>query len=553
MANQYSAEKKTLGELLSLTSPNIEVPEWQRNYSWETSEVETFWQDLVNFSDQYPDDNITDQEYFLGSIVMVLSGSTHELLDGQQRLATATILLSVIADALLDYRQDAATRLIQKYITDYDDATGENAYKLTLNRYDRTFFRAEIQDRREGGGEPTPELQSHRLIRAARLFFQQRLRQLGEEAGEGKPAFDAALRVSRVLTDHMSVVAVSSQDADNAATVFETLNDRGIGLSTPDLLRNLILRRATDDDSRERIIDYWQTVLEIEEEAKVDEFLRHYWLSQRGDVKTRSLYREMKATITDEETDSLQFSEDLAETALVYRDLVAARENDGEQRRMLEAVSMLGAKALMPALLSAYAVGNEGQKRRLTQALIALFVRHNLIGSRESTVLERTVYTVARDLRANGDFDAAVESLRALAPDDHEFQERFKRASVPRRASARYLLREIEHQKRVTQEVAVEAPDRVHVEHIYSLTPAGERWASHEAWVNRLGNQTLLAGRLNTSIRNSDFETKKREAYCQSDILMTKELCDLDSWNSEAVEKRQAELSEHVVEIWKFP
>ncbi|MCH7999347.1 MAG: DUF262 domain-containing protein, partial [Chloroflexi bacterium] len=123
MPNQYSSEKLTVGQLLSVTSPPIQVPDFQRNFSWKTTEVETFWQDLTSFSDKYPGDTITEQEYFLGSIVMVNLGGSRLLLDGQQRLATATILLSIVRDFVHPYREDAATRIAQRYITDFDDAT----------------------------------------------------------------------------------------------------------------------------------------------------------------------------------------------------------------------------------------------------------------------------------------------------------------------------------------------------------------------------------------------------------------------------------------------
>jgi len=91
---RYDAARQTLGALLSTTSPRIEVPEWQRSYSWDAPQIETFWQDLIAFSDQYPGDNIIGEEYFLGSIVLVIGGPTNHLLDGQQRLATGTILLA---------------------------------------------------------------------------------------------------------------------------------------------------------------------------------------------------------------------------------------------------------------------------------------------------------------------------------------------------------------------------------------------------------------------------------------------------------------------------
>src|SRR5680860_387979 len=121
---RYEAGRQSIVILLSTTSPRIEVPEWQRSYSWDAAQIETFWQDLVAFDQHYPDDNISGEEYFLGSIVLVTGGATNLLLDGQQRLATATILLSALRDARKSYVGDAATRLQSKYISDFDDASG---------------------------------------------------------------------------------------------------------------------------------------------------------------------------------------------------------------------------------------------------------------------------------------------------------------------------------------------------------------------------------------------------------------------------------------------
>ena len=96
----YGARPMTIGTLLSITSPRITVPYWQRSYSWGNREIDTFWQDLLSFDNHYPKDNISGQQYFLGSIVLVTEGTTNLLLDGQQRHATATILLSALRDAL---------------------------------------------------------------------------------------------------------------------------------------------------------------------------------------------------------------------------------------------------------------------------------------------------------------------------------------------------------------------------------------------------------------------------------------------------------------------
>jgi uncharacterized protein with ParB-like and HNH nuclease domain len=173
MASKYSPEKKTLGNLLSLTNPPIVVPDWQRNYSWTTSEVETFWNDLVQFEAAYPGDTINAQEYFLGSVVIVDNAVSHLLLDGQQRLATSAVLLSVIRDYLKRSSRDAATRIQTRYLSDFDDAADRTTYKMTLNTYDRDFFKREVLESRDGDYAP-PEcsIESHRLVRQARAFFE---------------------------------------------------------------------------------------------------------------------------------------------------------------------------------------------------------------------------------------------------------------------------------------------------------------------------------------------------------------------------------------------
>ena len=243
---RYEANRQTIGALLSTTSPRIVVPDWQRSYSWSSREIETFWQDLIAFDERYTGDTIEGEEYFLGSIVLVTGGPTNLLLDGQQRLATATILLSALRDACRSHKDDAATRLQNKYICDFDDATNKTTPMLTLNVYDRDFFRSEIQDESAiDHPRPSPDLRAHTLIRKAREFFESQISSHSNTLGGGQAAFLWNLRIVRVLCDHMSIVAVSSSDEDNASAVFETLNDRGIGLSTPDLLRNLLLRRRS--------------------------------------------------------------------------------------------------------------------------------------------------------------------------------------------------------------------------------------------------------------------------------------------------------------------
>jgi hypothetical protein len=551
MPDLYTPVKRTIGDLLSTTSPRIVVSDYQRDFSWTESEADVFFRDLIAFSSRYPDKNVDLQEYFLGSMVLVTGGTDHLLLDGQQRLATATILLSVIRDHLNLYDKNAATRLGLKYMYDNDDSTGDRWYKLTLNRYDAEFFRREVQDGATTAKLPAT-LESHRLILKVRRYFQEKFDEKYKELGGGKAAFEWSLRIMKVLLNHMSAVVVSSSDEDNASNVFETLNDRGISLSTPDLLRNLVLRRAASDAQREEIIDAWRTVFEIEEEVKIEDFLRHYWISRKGDIKSRKLYHEMKSVITEQDIPSLLFSQDLQLSSITYRQIVSATDDDPQVREQLLAIKMLGAKALLPAVLSAYAFGEAAARIDFLRELVSVYVRYAVVSALEVSRLEDVVYALAKDLATTGNFVAAKASLAEIKPTNDTFAKRFATFQTTRRESQRYMLYEIENYERreanKTGELQLAGPDKVHVEHIYAQKPE-KRFPDHQDLVNRFGNLTLLDAKLNQTIQNGLFAAKC-PSYEKSDVLITRRLLDYPDWDRESIDDRQKKLAEKAVAIW---
>lgn len=555
MPSKYTPEKRTIGNLLSMTNPPIKVPDWQRNYSWTTSEADVFWSDLVRFNGMYPADNMDDQEYFLGSVVLVDQKDSHLVLDGQQRLATSAILLSAIRDFVRPLKNDAATRISQRFLTDIDDAQNRRIYKITLNRYDREFFKREVLEERDDDYQaPIPNLESHRLIRNNRSFFVGALSDASAHLDTGEERLKFALRIQTVLTNHMSVVAVISQDEDNAANVFETLNDRGIGLSTADLLRNLIMRRARENEVQE-IGDLWAEILSIDNDAKMNEFIRHYWISNEGDVKTQSLYREIKSSISAKNIESLTFSRSLKDASGVYRDIALGQHDSNSISRILSGIVELGAKLLYPIALTALQTKTPEEAELITSASVATYVRHSVVGGLENSKLENKIYRLAKELRGSISTEDAISELRDFAPTDEQFENAFARAKVSRRATQRYLLRALEEARRTTEEVEVAPPSRVHVEHVYPQTPApNDRWPNHDAMIDRLGNLSLLGQRLNAGARNGTID-QKRPFYAQSALLLSNELADSTNWpewNEDAIDRRQGQMAKEAVAIWKI-
>jgi len=348
-------------------------------------------------------------------------------------------------------------------------------------------------------------------------------------------------------------VAIVSQDENNAALVFETLNDRGIGLSTPDLLRNLVMRRA-QDNQLEEIASLWGEILESETDVKLKIFLRHYWVSHRGDIKTQSLYREIRDYILENDVESLAFSRQLRDSSLVYRDIVNAQHETPDVNQHLVDLNELGASVMYPVALSAFeTIQDVNELSRFLRTCVIAYVRHNVVARLESSVLEDAVFGLGRVLRENRNVNVPMETLRDVAPNDLTFVEAFRAATVTNRAAARYVLRTIEISRRRTEELEVALPPKVHVEHIYPQTPPhAERWPEHSRVLNRLGNLTLLSRRLNAAIRNGSFEAK-RPAYAQSELLITQELQNFNQWSPAAIDERQTALAENAAAIWAYP
>lgn len=545
----YQPNKRTIGELLAMTSPSIIVPDWQRNYSWQSTNIDTFWNDILLFERRSGAE--ISGEYFLGSLVLVNSSGKLLLLDGQQRLATSTILLSVIRDRLATFNMDAANQIQNNFLTSYDFAKKKEINKLRLNIYDKEYFKRLILEKRDSSYvEPQPEIGSHYLIKSARDYFSGVFSKKYLDLPPEK-AFEWALRIQNILTNHMTVISVTSDDEDSAAEVFETLNDRGIGLSTPDLLRNLVIRRA-DEGQQEEIVELWGNVISFQSDGAVKNFLRHYWVSHYGDVKSQSLYREIKATILEKGISSAALSKSMSDSASLYRDLIKAEVDDEECSNMLESVQAFGAGSgiMFPAILSIFEALTEKQQQKALNALINVFVRDGLIGQRENSVLENRFHSAARLLRENNDLTDFCSRINQGALDDQEVEQAFKRLSMNHNGARRYILFKIEQSTRGTAELTVNAPSKVHVEHVYPQTPdVVDRWQNHDRQVNRIGNLSLLDGRLNSTIKNGPFEAKK-SYYAKSEINITNALASLDAWDEAAITTRQNKFAELAPSIW---
>jgi Protein of unknown function DUF262 len=298
-----------------LSSSEFRVPTYQRSYAWKETAVQDFWDDLRNALDA------GDPDYFLGTLVLTAEGDSRRttVIDGQQRLATTTLLLAALRDVWVEREEaDQATELEKDYLSVFDRRSKAREPRLILNEEDDTFFRELVIEQ----SDPDAKRESHERLRTALTYLTTQL--TADAAAHGKRAEDRLIAWADFMDDRATVITVTVPTEADAFVIFETLNDRGARLTIGDLLKNFLFMRSKD--RLETVKTSWvQALNELDLAAETDEFvtfLRHHWSSMHGAVRERELYRAIKDDITTP-AKATKYAAQLAEAADLYAALAS--------------------------------------------------------------------------------------------------------------------------------------------------------------------------------------------------------------------------------------
>ena len=330
VSGAFASSPAKVGDLLttsSLPSERIVVPTFQRGYMWKKKHVEAFWQDVDKQRIQSRTKGA--DPHFFGPIV-TLSKPAEEmiwLLDGQQRIATATILLCVLRDVAREITKqtgmqaggDFAAKLQLQCVYDED-----GGYALEMGETDLLYFRNTIQTDPPTSTKATNL--THRNIKTARATL---WGEVISVTGAIQPQMDAILAVESlkeirktVITGSvMARIPVNSQEA--AFKIFTTLNDRGLRLSPPDLLLSYLMETAQEADRKE-IRATWTQMIQKMGTHDIHDFLRALWVSRYGDLKKDELFTALKNYIEHNHVGSLDFAKQCGDECDDYMQLAMA-------------------------------------------------------------------------------------------------------------------------------------------------------------------------------------------------------------------------------------
>jgi uncharacterized protein with ParB-like and HNH nuclease domain len=551
------------------------VPKYQRSFAWGADEIEELWEDLMAAIAR-------EGEYFLGTMVLHRrQAGLLEIIDGQQRLASITMIFSAIRNVFLASR-DARAEQIELSFLGAKDFSRDSALtpKLVLNYTNNESF---VQHVLESRDLQTVEAvlrdkslhPSNRLLLQAYRFFLSRV--TSEAAAKGTQADDFLVPLIDTLRSQVKLITIPVTSEEDANLFFESLNARGKELAISDLVKNRLYLETGDQVTRAQQL--WEQMENELGRQPIPEYLRHYWIAKKADAKTvnvreKQLYRMIAQDIGGKKPNALRLLEDLRTSASDYSrisDYDLWPDDPAFDDAFADSLSdlrLFRVTQCNPLLLNAIQkFANSADIARTFRIVANFSFRYFIVGNQSPGNLERVSAGIAREIRTGtyASPNHVADALRAVSPDP-AFRSDFSYATFPKSRGkiARYALAKLSnHLARRAKKGGgdlVVSPDarQVNLEHILPQD-VPEPWRSNfpkgedpETYVRRIGNLTLLNAKVNREVADASFAEKKRTALDVSAVPLNFYFRTINQWGPQQVDERQDNLAKTAIEVWKL-
>ncbi len=566
-ATNFKTENNTFRKLIG-NGLSYRIPRFQRDYSWTDEEWEDLWLDLMGTLQPGG-----EAAHYLGYLVLQSpDDKTFEVIDGQQRLTTVTILILAILkqlQRLVEAGKEAAdnaqriTQIRQTYIGYLDPVTLVSRPKLVLNRNNNSYFQDYLVPL---GHLPKRGFRaSEHLLRKAFEWFDKRI---GETLKQepGNPGRRLA-QLAEDLTDRLFFTVITVTDELNAYKVFETLNARGVRLSATDLLKNYlfsVLDRGGENDHALRSLEgRWEAMVGRLGAESFPDFLRVHWNSRRPFARQAELFKTIRGQIKTREA-VFQLLRDMEEDLDTYLALSSPEVSDWsrELKALAGTLRTFNVRQPFPLLLSARRQFAETEFAGLLRAGVVISLRYNIICGYSPAEQERTYNAVAERI-ARGELlslSAALAAMTGIYPDDAAFRAAFADKSIRTTQSrnnrvVRFILCALERHLVPDHDYDFTS-DAFTLEHVLPQNPQtgwdGFTDEEAETLVYRLGNLTLMQAGVNRDLGNAAYPAK-RMAYEKSGFAITRRLAqEYAEWTPERIAAHQVWMANQATSIWRI-
>lgn len=579
-----------------------DIPRYQREYTWNQRD----WANL------YDDITQNDAGYFLGSFIVVngtvnskMDTIHYEVIDGQQRLTTLSLLLAALYTRIMEHKDSIDDDMMSDDIRPLRNRLILKSDK-SMTRVIPQVQNHNLEDYRwilkEHIGLDAviqkPKFLGLRKMSKAFNYFYDRL---GEDV-EGRDGIECVrclLDICRLVYSAVVVQITVDSHAD-AYTLFASLNNRGVPLSAVDLIKNMLLGKVAgvDDGQLNYYFERWQEVLHnLGDDYKTQErfFRQNYDAFRRevnkpfigesgsqlplGSVATRSNLLKIYEKRMESADGALKVLDELTENSALYSRIIGLDQESPDSELSHQLLELSRAQGVASYLMLLFLFKRQNQLELkdetlalLVKLLVCFFVRRNLTDTPPTRDLERLFISICESLESEGlKGIAAAEYIKKRLVDvsasDASFKERLEGPIYDVNPDmTRYILTVIASPS-VTKEMKplwerYASGNYVWtIEHIF---PQGknipDEWVKmvadgdmskaievQEKQVHTLGNLTITG--YNSKLSNMPFVTKRdrKDAYganvgYRNGLNLNDELVNTDTWTSEQIQERTDKL-----------
>lgn len=562
---------KRIGELFDRRQEKLLIPSYQRRYSWGEEQFEELWNDLANIAD--------GGSHFLGTIVF-MSSDHHvaqgvnelDVVDGQQRITTLSILLCAIRDFLDENfdDDDVGSRVedINESLWLVDRDREKQGLRLVLGNLDKESYENLVK-------HGPDEVDNPKIAEAYDYYIERLEMELGTA--------DDIRSLHDTVMDQLIYVSITAKGHSDAYKLFEAMNNRGLSLSPIDLMKNYLLMMA---DSRtgpdeDRVEYLWGEIISnIDSISSISRpgvtFFRQFFMSSKTlgineKITGNKLYEPQFTNIIQETSNLEGLLEEIRDQSNLYRKLLNqdidsfSDSENSELNRLLRDAQIVSITPFTLFLRAFTEIDDVNTLKKIIQKSNSLLFRRQICDRNTGQHDTYFNHLAQNAFETDDPLEYMEEYLRESDrfPSDEQFIRYFQQEDFPRSDHTKYVLAKIEedHFGHGGKEV-VESRYQVHIEHILPerpgqnlsrlwLEPFGISEDEHSEFKKKIGNLTLLEE--DPNIRASNRSLKKKQNFYTEDATdfeMTHQLVDKERWGVPEIQERSEELAEIAVDVW---
>ena len=559
MSNKITGKEYPLSKIFSADF-EYHIPGYQRPYAWTEEETGILFDDLYEFFQTEAVDN-----YFLGSIVLIKdeNKSYSDVIDGQQRLTTLSILFSVMANS---FHTEAYRNNCKKYLQEEGNILEGIAAqpRIFLRDWDQDFFSKYIQDIQL---DALVQIDPITLDTEAKRHIQKNCTVLREKFSEVFNDENDLLKFTQFILTRCFLVVVSTPNQESAFRVFSVMNSRGLDLLPTDIIKSMTIGKLPKDEEQ-KYTEKWEELENLTGRDGFNEVFTHTRTIFAKERPKKNLLDEFKEYVIKQTSPKSLVDEYLIPYTEAYVCLkncdFSSTQNAEEINELLLWLNKTNNHDWMPPAIkfltdhkndSVYILWFIRKLERLASYLLVTAKDVNQRMERYKWIL------VEMESRPDNNLTAPLENIELTDWEKQQFIDALNGEIYSMTAKRRnYIIQRLD--SFLSDGGATYNTKLFTIEHVLPQHPSADSewmklWPDMQTqrfWLNKIANLVPLTRQRNSAAQNYDFNTKKIKYFQSkngtSSYTLTTQVINIAAWTPEVVEARQKDLEEIFISKW---